>query len=80
MGFNILKHELVPYHQILSKREVEKLLKAYKIEKEKLPKILVTDPVAIAVGARVGQVVKIIRKSPTAGESISYRLVVSSEG
>lgn len=80
MRFNILKHELVPHYQVLSKRETKKLLKTYGIKKDKLPKILVTDPAAMAIGVRIGQVAKIIRKSPTAGESIFYRLVVPREG
>ena len=76
MKFDILKHKLVPHHEVLSQEEVEKLLKAYNIKKEQLPRILLTDPVAKAIGAKEGDVIKIIRKSPTAGISIAYRLVV----
>ena len=76
MKFDILKHKLVPHHEVLSREEVEKLLKAYNIKKEQLPRILLTDPVAKAIGAKEGDVIKIIRKSPTAGISIAYRLVV----
>jgi len=79
MNFNILKHELVPYYSILSRDEVKKLLNVYGINKGDLPKMLVTDPVSRAIGAREGDIVKIIRKSRTAGESIAYRLVVGSE-
>ncbi len=79
MKFDILKHTLVPHHEILSEEDVEKLLKAYKIKKEDLPQMLVTDPVAKAIGAKDGDIVKIVRKSPTAGTSISYRLVVKKE-
>ncbi|KAA0004268.1 MAG: DNA-directed RNA polymerase subunit H [Thermoplasmata archaeon] len=79
MNFNILKHELVPYYRILSRSEVKKLLSAYNIKKGDLPKMLVTDPVSRAIGAREGDIVKIIRKSPTAGESVAYRLVVGSD-
>ncbi len=78
MNFNILKHELVPYYTILSQDEVKKLLDAYGIRKGDLPKMLVTDPVSRAIGAREGDIVKIIRKSRTAGESIAYRLVIGS--
>ena len=76
MKFDILKHKLVPHHEILSKEEAEKLLKTYNIKKEQLPRMLITDPVAKAIGAKEGDIVKIIRKSPTAGVAIAYRLVV----
>lgn len=74
--FDITKHELVPKHIILSEEEKKAVLEKYKIEENQLPKILCTDPVALVIGAKPGQVVKIIRKSDTAKEAIAYRLVV----
>ena len=62
MKFDILKHKLVPHHEILSQEEVEKLLKTYNIKKEQLPRMLLSDPVAKAIGAKEGDIVKIIRK------------------
>lgn len=73
----IFIHELVPKHEILSKEEKEKLLSNLKITPEQLPRILEDDPVAVEIGAKSGDILKIIRKSETAGESIYYRLVVS---
>ncbi len=75
MKIDILKHELVPHHEILSEEEVEKLLKTYNIKKEQLPRIRIDDPVAKAINAKEGDVIKIIRKSPTAGISVAYRVV-----
>ncbi|MCD6447757.1 MAG: DNA-directed RNA polymerase subunit H [Thermoplasmata archaeon] len=72
---DILKHKLVPHHEILKEEEVEKLLKTYGIKKEQLPKILIDDPVAKAINAKEGDVIKIVRKSPTAGVSVAYRVV-----
>ncbi len=72
----ILNHELVPKHEVLSEDEVKELLKSLKITKEQLPKILSKDPVIKILGAKPGDVVKITRKSPTAGESVYYRVVV----
>ncbi|HHF55819.1 MAG TPA: DNA-directed RNA polymerase subunit H [Thermoplasmatales archaeon] len=72
---DILKHKLVPHHEILKEEEVEKLLKTYGIKKEQLPKILIDDPVAKAINAKEGDVIKIVRKSPTAGISVAYRVV-----
>lgn len=77
--FDILKHELVPKHEIISEEEKEKLLKSYNITPDQLPKILNTDPVCIAIGAKPGQIVKITRKSYTAKEAIAYRVVVESK-
>lgn len=74
--FNILNHELVPEHTILNKEEEKEVLEKFKIRPENLPKILVSDPVVKAIGAKEGDVLKIIRKSKTAGTSLYYRIVV----
>ncbi|MHC1635869.1 MAG: DNA-directed RNA polymerase subunit H [Candidatus Methanospirareceae archaeon] len=74
--FTILEHELVPKHEIMSEEEVKKLLDLYKINKEQLPKIKSSDPVIKEIGARVGDVVKITRRSRTAGKFLFYRYVI----
>jgi DNA-directed RNA polymerase subunit H (RpoH/RPB5) len=76
--FGIMDHDLVPLHEIISEKEKNDLLKKYKIEPNQIPKILDTDPVCISIGAKPGQILKIFRKSHTAGESFSYRFVVES--
>jgi len=73
---DFLNHELVPKHSILTKEEAEELRKRYKIELYQLPYIKSSDPVAEIIGAKPGDVVKIIRKSPTAGEAVAYRYVL----
>lgn len=72
---DILKHELVPSHVILDKKEVEKLLSGFDITRAQLPKILIDDPVIQAIKAKEGDIIKITRNSPTAGKSYSYRVV-----
>ena len=76
--FDIMKHELVPLHIIISEKEKKELLNKYNIDPSQLPKILVTDPLSISIGAEPGQIVKIIRNSHTAKEAVAYRLVVES--
>jgi DNA-directed RNA polymerase subunit H len=73
---NITQHILVPKHTILTSKEKEQLLKDYNISLLELPKIRKKDPAIAHLNAKTGDVVKIIRSSLTAGESIFYRGVV----
>ncbi|HUV02498.1 MAG TPA: DNA-directed RNA polymerase subunit H [Desulfobacteria bacterium] len=73
---SILEHELVPKHEIVDAGDVTELLKTYKIGKEQLTKIKVSDPVIKEIKADAGDVIRIRRTSRTAGKSISYRLVI----
>lgn len=74
--YDILKHELVPEHIIMNEKEKEELFEKLKIKSHNLPKILSNDPVVKAIDAKEGDVLKIIRKSLTAGVSVYYRVVV----
>ncbi|KYH41618.1 MAG: DNA-directed RNA polymerase subunit H [Candidatus Bathyarchaeota archaeon B26-2] len=74
--FNIFDHDLVPKHEIIPREEAEKLLKKYRINPYNLPHIKASDPIAILIGAKPGDIVKITRRSPTAGFFVSYRYVV----
>jgi len=67
---------MVPKHEVLSKKESEELLKKYGITSDNLPKINENDPVVQVVKAKKGDVLRIIRQSPTAGEAVYFRLVV----
>ncbi|HMF30196.1 MAG TPA: DNA-directed RNA polymerase subunit H [Candidatus Lokiarchaeia archaeon] len=60
---DILLHDLVPIHLILTKSETEDLLRRYRIHISQLPRILETDAAIRAIGAKRGDVVHIIRKS-----------------
>jgi DNA-directed RNA polymerase subunit H len=74
--FAVKDHELVPEHALLPPEEGEEVLRKYGVEASQLPKIHVDDPAAKEIGAKVGDIIKIIRRSPTAKQSIFYRLVI----
>ncbi len=72
----VIRHEYVPEHILLSREEAEEVLKRYHVRPNQLPFILASDPAIRNLNAKPGDIVKIIRKSPTAGVSIYYRYVV----
>jgi DNA-directed RNA polymerase subunit H len=72
---DILKHELVPEHKILSESDKKKVLIGLGCNQNQLPKIKITDPVVDVIDAKEGDVLQILRKSATAGTFITYRLV-----
>jgi DNA-directed RNA polymerase subunit H len=74
--FDIFEHELVPRHEILTEKEKTEVLAQYKIQPYQMPQIKATDPAVKAIGAKPGDMLKIIRKSATAGEHIAFRYVV----
>ncbi|TDA29824.1 MAG: DNA-directed RNA polymerase subunit H, partial [Hadesarchaea archaeon] len=69
-------HVLVPEHRVLSREEGEEVLRRYRVKPNQLPLLKVSDPVARAIGAKVGDIVEVRRKSRTAGEAVAYRYVV----
>lgn len=76
--FDITEHILVPKHEIIDNKETEEVLKRFHCKTGDLPKILDTDPMAMKIGAKPGDVIRIKRSSPTAGYANYYRLVVRS--
>ena len=73
----IKKHDLIPVHIKLSGKEKQALLEKYRISLKELPKIKLDDSAIAKLNVKPGDVIKIIRESPTAGESIFYRGVSS---
>lgn len=74
--FNLFKHYLVPVHEFATEEEIKELETKYSIFRHQLPKISAEDPAVQLLGARVGDILKIKRKSPTAEEFEVYRAVV----
>ena len=69
-------HVYVPKHEIISKKEAQKVLEKFYCKPTELPLIFVTDPAILGLGVKPGDMIKITRKSGTAGESTYYRYVV----
>jgi len=79
MAMNINDHEAVPEHRKLDEDEIEEVLEKYDTEKNNLPKIERTDAaLKNKDNIEVGDVIEILRDSPTAGESVYYRRVVEA--
>jgi DNA-directed RNA polymerase subunit H len=72
----VLDHAMVPDHQIMTEEELTGLLSLYNITSEQLPRIYHDDPAVKTIGAKPGDVIRIIRTSHTAGRAESYRLVI----
>lgn len=76
--FNISKHELVPKHELIRDPvEIVRLVDHFNLKsKLQFPIILKSDPMAKYLNIQPGELVKVTRVSPSAGESILYRCCV----
>jgi len=69
-------HVYVPKHEIMDKKHAEEVLEKFHCNPTDLPLIFANDPAIVGLGVKPGDMIKITRKSPTAGESLYYRYVV----
>ena len=87
LQYNVTKHVDVPRHIICSAAKKAQIFKAYSVKKDQLPQIKAIDPQCRYLGARRGQLIKIVRPSESIegvmvdGErkklwDISFRIVV----
>ena len=77
MAFKVSEHIVVPQHTKLKKEEKQALLEKYNITIRELPRILSSDPAIAQLKVGPGDVIKIVRKSATAGKADYYRVVIS---
>ena len=75
MKIDIQDHMLVPTHEIMTEDEIADEFSDVEYDFKDLPKIKSHDPVVKAIGAKVGDVLRITRESQTAGVFITYRIV-----
>ena len=79
LQFNILEHQYVPEHVVLTEAEQEEVLKKYNItDTKQMPSISRYDPVALAIGLRPGRICRITRSSKTSVTTYFYRYCVAS--
>lgn len=76
--FDITKHILVPKHTLVSEKEKKQLFEKYNISIKELPKILADDPAVKHLKPKQGDIIKVVRKSPTSGETVYYRGVINA--
>ena len=76
---DVLLHELVPKHYLLTKEQSQNLLEKYKITMSDLPQMFDNDPVSMAIGAKEGDIIKIVRNSHTTVKYINYYRYVKKE-
>ena len=72
----ITNHAYQPKHEILPRDKAEGVLKKYSARSSQLPYIMISDKGLQDLDVWPGDIIKITRKSPTAGESVYYRYVV----
>lgn len=78
LQFNVLKHILVPKHEVLNPTQDVEFRKRYNINNDKeLPNISRFSSVAMSIGIRPGQVCKITRPSKTSINTNFYRICSS---
>ena len=77
LKLDIQKHFLVPKHSKLSEKDKKALLEKYAITLKELPHISKKDSAITQLDVKPGDIIKIERKSHTAGKSIYYRSVVN---
>ena len=71
-------HIDVPKHQIMTRNDAEEVLEKFHCKATDLPLIFGNDPAIVGLGVKPGDMIKITRKSATAGESFYYRYVVET--
>ncbi len=73
---SVLEHIIIPEHIKLSDKEVEEVIERFNISPHSLPLIDISDPAIQHLDPKVGEIIKIKRRSNTAGETFFFRRVI----
>lgn len=76
MGLDrVAQHFLVPKHEIVPEDKVGEVLAKFGSTLQSFPRISPDDMAIVEIGAKKGDLVKITRKSHTAGKTVYFRVV-----
>lgn len=78
MMINLLDNEFVPQYEIIPQDSdlYKNFWIQYTVKKSQMPRMFVTDPVALYYNMKKNDLVKVIRPSESTGRSVTYRIVV----
>jgi len=76
---NIIDHVSQPKFALLNDEETKDVLDSYHAKRREMPKMLLNDPISQYYNAKQGQLFRIVRPSETAGEAVTYRLVIKGQ-
>ena len=71
-------HEVIPLHEKLSDGEKEKLLVELNVAFKDLPKIFINDSAVVNMDVKLGDIIKVTRKSGTSKVATFYRGVIDA--
>jgi DNA-directed RNA polymerase subunit H len=74
-AFNPSEHNLVAKHEVLTQEQVEALFTTYHVSPQSLPVIFMNDAALKGLTPKMGDIIKVTRNSPTAGQAVFYRRV-----
>lgn len=72
---DILSHKYQPKFELLTSSEMEKVKTEYNVTDYSIEKMMRSDPITKYFALKKGDIIRIIRPSPTSGEAVAYRIV-----
>lgn len=73
---NIIDYRDIPKFEVLTPSEAEEMKKEYNVVEYTIKKMLRSDPISKYYALKKGDIVRIIRPTPTSGRGIDYRIVI----